>query len=291
MSDALDDAWSSVAEFVPKLVAFLVILIIGLIIAKMIGKALDKVLERVGFDRAVERGGVKKALEKSQYDASDVVSKLVYYALALFVLQMAFGVFGPNPISELLTSVIAFIPKLIVAIVIVIVASAIAVAVKGLIQNTLGGLSYGRVLATIASIFILGLGVIAALEQIDVATAVTTPVLVAVLATLAGVLVVGVGGGLIKPMQSRWESYLSRAEQEAPLIRQQVQAAPGVRQQAQQAMSTMRQQDGPDHAAHGPARPDQPYDQGAHQVPQPGPGHWEQPAPGSRRTDGGGGTP
>ena len=118
MSQALNDALRSVALFVPKLVAFLAILLIGYIIAKLIGKAVDKLLERVGFDRAVERGGIKKALSKSAYDASDIVGKLVFYALLLFVLQMAFGVFGPNPISTLLTGVIAFLPKAIVAIVI-----------------------------------------------------------------------------------------------------------------------------------------------------------------------------
>ena len=78
MEDALKDMWGSVVGFAPKLVAFLVILVIGWIIAKLIGKAVDKILERVGFDRAVERGGVKKALEQSKYDASTIVGKIVY---------------------------------------------------------------------------------------------------------------------------------------------------------------------------------------------------------------------
>src|SRR3954470_21968384 len=190
MRDALNDMWRSVATFAPKLVAFLLILIVGLIVAKLIAKAVDKILERVGFDRAVERGGIKKALARSQYDASGIVGKLVYYALLLFVLQLAFGVFGPNPISDLITGVIAFLPKAVVAIIIVVVASAIAAAVRELISNTLGGLSYGKVLANIASVFILALGVIAALNQVGIATTVTTPVLIAVLATIAGVLIV-----------------------------------------------------------------------------------------------------
>src|SRR6478609_10463012 len=231
LSTSLTDLWRSVALFVPKFVAFLLILLIGWFVAKAIGKAVDKVLERVGFDRAVERGGVKKALAKSQYDASAIVGSLVYYALLLFVLQLAFGVFGPNPISELITGVIAFLPKAVVAIIIVVVASAIAAAVRELIGNTLGGLSYGRVLANIASVFILGLGIIAALNQVGIATTVTMPVLIAVLATIAGILVVGVGGGLVRPMQSRWETYLTKAEAEAPRIREQAANAPSVKEQ------------------------------------------------------------
>ncbi len=210
----------------PRLIGFLLILVIGLFVAKLIAKAVNAVLERVGFDRAVERGGVKKALEHSKFDASDIVGKLVYYALVLFVLQTAFGVFGQNPISDLLTRIISFLPALIVAIIIVIVAAAIAAGTRTLVEGTLGGLSYGKALANIASVFILFLGVIAALNQIGVATTVTTPVLVAILATVAGVIVVGVGGGLVKPMQHRWEGYLTKAEAEAPRIKQQVAAGP-----------------------------------------------------------------
>ena len=116
--------------------------------------------------------------------------------MLLFVLQLAFGVFGPNPISDLITAVIAFLPKLIVAIIIVVVASAIAAAVKTLIEGSLGGLSYGKTLAKVSRArSSCSSASIAALNQVGVATTVTTPVLIAILATIAGVIVVGVGGG------------------------------------------------------------------------------------------------
>lgn len=131
---------------------------------------------------------------------------------------------------------------MLVAIIIVVITAAIAAAVKALIQNTLGGPSYGKMLANLASIFILGLGVIAALNQIDIATTVTTPLLIAVLATVAGVIIVGVGGGLIKPMSARWERYLLTAEQEAPRIKAHAAAAPSVSEQARQAKDQLQTQ-------------------------------------------------
>ena len=231
----ISDAWTTIATFVPKLLFFFIILIVGFIIAKVLAKVVAGILERVGFDKAVERGGVKKALEQSKYDPSDIVGKLVKYAVMLFTLVIAFNVFGPNPISELLQQVIAFLPSVIVAIIIIVVAAAIAAAVKELITNTLGGLSYGKVLAGIAAGFILFLGVIAALGQVGVATTVTTPVLITILATIGGILVVGVGGGLIKPMQTRWEGYLTKAEDEAPKMKEQAKNAPSIKEQAQQA--------------------------------------------------------
>jgi hypothetical protein len=220
----LTDAWRAVAMFVPKLAAFLLILLIGWFVAKAVAKLVDKVLERVGFDRLVERGGLRQMLSRSKYDASDLLAKLVFYALLLITLQIAFGVWGPNPVSELLTAIVAWLPKAAVAIIIVVVAAAIARAVKDFIGSALSGLSYGNVLANIASVFIWALGIIAALNQIGVATTVTTPVLIAVLATVGGILVVGVGGGLIRPMQQRWEGWLGRAEQELPQAQAQAEA-------------------------------------------------------------------
>jgi hypothetical protein len=213
---AVGDGLALVARFVPQLLLFLVILLIGWLIAKGLRKATNAILERVGFDRAVERGGIGRMLSRSKYDASDLIATVVYYAILLITLQIAFSAFGPNPISDLLTQFVAFLPRIIVAIIIVVIAAAIAAAVKDLVGSALGGLSYGRILATTASVFIIGLGVIAALSQIGVAIAVTLPVLITVLATVGGILVVGVGGGLIAPMRQRWEHILNRAEQEAP---------------------------------------------------------------------------
>src|SRR3954449_13133412 len=171
-SKGIEDAWTKVATFVPKLVGFLLVLLIGYFIAKAIAKIADRLLERVGFDRAGERGGVKKALAKSKYDASDLVGKVIFYALFLLVLQLAFGVFGANPVSDLITGIVAYLPKVLAAIIIVVVAAAIAAAARELITAALGGLSYGSMLANIAGIAIVTVGAFAALSQLQIAPAI-----------------------------------------------------------------------------------------------------------------------
>lgn len=225
-SRGIEDAWINIAEFVPKLIGFLLILLIGWLIVKAIAKAADAVLERVGFDRAVERDGVRKALASSKYDASDIVSKVVFYALMLIVLRMAFGVFGPNPVSDLIESVISYLPMVIAAILIVVVASAIAAAVKEVVEAALGGLSYGRTLAIGASTAILVVGVFAALDQLQIAPRIVTALFYAVLAVVAGSAVIAIGGGGgIVPMRRRWEQTLERYDAEKENIRAQGQGA------------------------------------------------------------------
>ena len=218
-SQGIEDAWANVAEFVPKLVAFGLILLIGWFIAKALGKAFDAVLERVGFDDAVERGGIRKALAKSKYDASDLVGKVVYYALFLIVLQAAFGVFGQNPISDMIDSVIAYLPKVFVAIVIVVVAAAVAAAVKDIVQNSLSGLDYGRTLATAASTLILVVGVFAALNQLQIAPAIVTGLFYALLAIVVGSSVIAIGGAGVTEMRPYVRRALERADSEASNVK------------------------------------------------------------------------
>lgn len=177
---ALRDGPSPVFTFVPELLGFLVISLIGWSIAKALRESVNLLLERVGFDRAVERGGIGRAVARSRRDASDLVAILVYYAGLLITLQLAFGAFGLNPISGLVASTVSFLPPPAVAIVIVVVAAVLAAAVRELVSAAMGGSSYGRVVADIAPAFVIGLGVIAALGQIGIATTVTLPVLVAV---------------------------------------------------------------------------------------------------------------
>ena len=144
--------------------------------------------------------------------------------MLLVALQLAFGIWGPNPVSDVLAALISWLPRAFVAIVIVVVAAAIAGAAHDLIVTALGGLPYGKVLARAVAIVIVALGVIAALDQVEIATSVTQPLLIAVLATVAGVVIVGVGGGLIRPMQSRWEGWLAKATAESEVIREHAKA-------------------------------------------------------------------
>jgi hypothetical protein len=214
VSDSLQALVNSLIELIPRILLFLVILLVGWLIAKLLEKAVDALLEKLGFDRLVERGGLGRAMGNSGYDPSSVAAKLVYLAVLLITLQLAFGVFGPNPISDLLASIVAWLPQAFVAIVIIVVAAYLAGIVRDLIIGALGGVTYGRFLAMAAYVFIIGLGVIAALAQIGVAVAVTAPVLIAVLATVAGIIIVGVGGGLVVPMRQRWERILDNAERD-----------------------------------------------------------------------------
>ncbi|SHF40828.1 mechanosensitive ion channel family protein [Streptoalloteichus hindustanus] len=219
------DAWSAVITFVPKLIGFLLVLLIGWLVAKGLSKAVHVLLTRTGFPRLVERSGLGTVLARSRLDVTTLIVKLVYYFILLIALQVAFGAFGPNPVSDLLNDIVGYLPRIVVAIILVLIAAAVAGAVRDLVTQALGGRPFGRWVGTLTYVFLVALGVIAALNQLGIATSVTLPVLITVLATVGGILVVGVGGGLIQPMQQRWGRWLENIQEQARDARQQAQSS------------------------------------------------------------------
>ncbi len=221
----LDAAWQRIATFVPKFLGFLAILIIGYFVAKAVAKLVDKLLERVGFDRWVERGALQEPLRKSKFDASDIMGTIVFWTLFLLVLQLAFGVFGPNPVSDLIEGLISYLPNVFVAVLILVITSAIAKVVTELLTATLSGVSGGQWMARGAGIAILVLGAFAALNQLEIAPEIVNGLFYAMLAVIVGSAIVAVGGGGIQTMRRYWDQASTSLEEKAGEIKQE--ARPG----------------------------------------------------------------
>ncbi|HET6212110.1 MAG TPA: hypothetical protein VFE14_04455, partial [Micromonosporaceae bacterium] len=147
IGDTVNNTVDNAVSIGVKLIVFAVILLVGWLISKALYRLADRLLDRVGFNRLADRSGLRRWT--GQYRPSDLLAKIIYYGLLLFTLQLAFSVFGTNPVSSLLNSIVAWLPKLLIACVIVVVAAAIAGAVYDVIHNALGALSYGRMLARI----------------------------------------------------------------------------------------------------------------------------------------------
>jgi hypothetical protein len=221
----LDQGLANLATLLPKIVYFLLILVIGIILAKVISKILTKVLQKVGFDALVERGGVKKAMSKSSYDAAGILGKVVYYFIFLLVLSAAFGVFGAdNPVSTFLAKIIAFLPNIFVAVLVLVIAAAVAAAIKDLLGNMLGGLSYGSALANGVSLFVIALGVFFALDQLKIAPLIVGGIFYALVALIVAPLIIAFGVGGIEPAREVIQDLRGKARQKADEVQQEVQS-------------------------------------------------------------------
>lgn len=194
---AISDGLSSIGEFVPKLLFFVLILIIGRFVAKLIKRLVEKVLTTIKFDDMVDRAGIGGPLERAGYaDSGTFVAKLIYYLIMLLVLQLALDVFGPNAISDALNDMVAFIPRAIVAIAIVIITGLVANAVRDIVSPMLADLSFGSTISKIIVAAIWVIGGFAALDQLGFAEDIVDTLFTALVSSLSLILILkfGIGG-------------------------------------------------------------------------------------------------
>ncbi|MFL5790575.1 MAG: mechanosensitive ion channel family protein [Actinomycetota bacterium] len=218
----LNETWSRVATFVPKLVGFVVIVFLGDVLAMVLARVVDRMLERIGLDRWVQRGLLGRPLESAGVDASDVLWIVTFWAVFLFVVQLALGVFGPNPISDVLERLIAYLPNVFAAVVVLVIAAALANVVSDELGTMLTSVPDGMLIARLAELAIVTFGVFAALDQLQIAPAIAIAPYYAVLAALDGVFIVAVGAGGMPTMRRYWERASNALEASTSEVRGQV---------------------------------------------------------------------
>lgn len=220
----LEEAWRDVVSFAPKLLGFFIILLIGYFVAKALSKLVDTLLEKVGFDGLVERGAMKQAFERNKTEPSDIIGVIVFWLVFLIALQLAFGIWGPNPFSDLLEGLIAYLPNLIVAVVILVVAAVLAKVITDILEPVLGAVRGGTIIAKAAGMAVLVLGVFMALDQMKVAPDIVNGLFYALLILVVGSAVVAFGVGGIPIARRYLEQWSQGVENTAKDVKNEVQS-------------------------------------------------------------------
>ena len=110
-----------IGQFLPRLLLAVVVLIAGWLIARLIKFAVSRGLRAINFHVLAERAGIDGFLKQGGIaaDTTAILSVLVYWVVILAALVIAFNGLGLTYITELLGRVVAFLPHVIVAVVIV----------------------------------------------------------------------------------------------------------------------------------------------------------------------------
>jgi len=121
---ALQNLWQGFLNFIPTLIGAILVFIVGWFIAIAIGKLVAEILKRIKFDRLFEKGAWKAALEKAELkiSASEFIGAIFKWVLIIVFLQVAVGILGWMQFAVLLGKVIGYLPNVIVAALIFVVA-------------------------------------------------------------------------------------------------------------------------------------------------------------------------
>jgi hypothetical protein len=169
---SVSNALNTFLAAIPQVIGALLILIIGWIVAGMVARLVGELLRRAGADRLVaEHGGRVYGAQSEKIRPSVVASELVKWLIRLVFLVAAANVLGMPQVSELLNQVLLWIPNLIVAAIILLVAPLLARFVRGAIEVGAGqmGFTNAPLLGRIAEIAIVAFAVVIAINQIGIA--------------------------------------------------------------------------------------------------------------------------
>lgn len=161
-------------DFVPKLIGAGVVLLIGVLVARLISVVVRNVLGRVGFDKIGDKLNEIDFIKQLQTEIklSEIVAKVLYYFILLVFITAATETLGVKAISDMVLSLVNFIPKVIAAAIMlqigVLVADAMKKAVVSICQTF--KISSGKLLGMIVFFFFLIITIISALGQAGINT-------------------------------------------------------------------------------------------------------------------------
>jgi Conserved TM helix len=185
---SLSNALNTFLAAIPQVIGALLIILIGWIIAGILARIVTELLRRAGADRLfAEHGGEVYGAQSRKIQPSVVAGELVKWLIRIVFLVAAANVLGLTQVSELLNDVLLWIPNLIVAAIILLLAPLLARFVRGAIEVGAGqmGFTNARLLGRIAEIAIVAFAVIIAINQIGIAANLVNTLFIGVVAALA----------------------------------------------------------------------------------------------------------
>jgi hypothetical protein len=196
----MDAILATFLQTLPSIVGALLLLVIGWIVAGFVGGLVARLLRKVGVDQLATKAGITAFLQRARLklDAAGLVGGIVTWYVRLIFVVMAANAVGITAVSEVLSQIIAFIPNLLVALLILGAFAWLAGVTRNLVTGATesAGVPNSGALATLAYATVLGFGIVAAASQIGVAATLINIMFTGIIAAvaLAFGLAFGLGG-------------------------------------------------------------------------------------------------
>jgi cytochrome b subunit of formate dehydrogenase len=195
-----------IGSVVPALVGAAVIMLTGYFLARQVQRWADDTLKKVDFNRMAAAGGLDEVVGRtgSRLDPVRALAKLIFWLVMLVVILLASTALGLESINEMFGMMLAFIPTLIAAIVIIILGMIVGEFVRGLILASAGGVAGVPTVAKIAKGAVIVIALFMALQQVGVAEEIAFTLILGAVALAVG-LAFGLGNReLAGEITRRW---------------------------------------------------------------------------------------
>ena len=170
--DGLADAMVRLGELLPRIVAALLVAAIGFAIARWAARLVARFLERLGLQRATEHAGIDRSLRNAgvKQSVTEMFGAIVFFSLLAVFLSVALHLVGVTGVSAAVDRLVAFLPRVMVAAILLIVGLLGATLVRGIVVVAAAnaGVAYAETLAAGIYYTLAVLTGIAAFEQLEI---------------------------------------------------------------------------------------------------------------------------
>ncbi len=192
-SGALVAAWKDVTTrllaFFPNLIAAIVVFLVGWIVAGWVGALTVKILETLRLSSLLKDTGVQQFLKKADITAKveEAIGTIVKWIIILVFFIASVNILGLSTVSQVLESILGYIPNVISAALILTIGVLISGFVESLIKGAVGSIDVkaGRLFGKIASYTIVVFASLAAISELRIAQAFITTIFTGFIAMLA----------------------------------------------------------------------------------------------------------
>lgn len=187
--ESLLNLWKGFLNFIPALLAAIVVFIIGWLIAEAIGKLVTRVLEILKLNRIFEKANWREALEAAEIrlNISEFIGAIIKWVLVIVFLSISVEILGLLQFAALLGRLINWLPNLIIAVAIFVVAVIIADILDRIIRASTKkiGVKYAGFLGALVRWSIYIFSGLAILLQLGVAPAIIEAIVMGFVGMLA----------------------------------------------------------------------------------------------------------
>lgn len=202
------------ASAIPNIVGAIIVILVGWAISKLVSKALQKVFESIKIDRFGEKINETEFATKAnlKIKLSSFLAKLVYYLLLLIFIMAATDVLGMPVVSEMVSDLITYLPRLLSALVLFVLGIYLAEFVKNIVlaaTNALG-IPSGKIISSFIFYLIFLTLTISALAQASIETSLITSNLTVILGGVILAFAIGYGFASRDTMANFLASFYSK---------------------------------------------------------------------------------
>lgn len=167
--ESVNNGLSRLFEYLPQVIGALLILVVGYFVALALRSLTRRILKQLRFDRSLSQSPAGNMVSRVVESPTRFVSRIVFWLVMLGVISLAVSVLNVPTLNNFIGAIYSYLPHVIAALAIFLVASAVSTALVAFVRRVMGRSSFAKVLSAAVPSLVMSIAVFMILDQLMIA--------------------------------------------------------------------------------------------------------------------------